>query len=432
VPIAFGGRIEGLLVVANRTPRPFTDDDEAILARLADHAASAIYKARLHDESARVHGELRDALLQVEESQQRVVQAERHRALGELAGGVAHDFNNVLAVVVGRAQLLLRQVTEPRVRDQLAVLEQTAFEAARTVRRIHELARTTPPRSFQPIDLNAIVAEVVEVTRPRWRDQPQVDDARCEVRVETTPLPAMVGDPGALREALTHIVLNALDAMPGGGRLRLVTAAHGNTIECVVEDSGGREGDRPRGAGPAPSLVHGIVERHGGEIEVASEVGRGRRVTLRFPVIADLASPAPAVEPGPVGAPRRARILVIDDEPAVRELLRDLLAAEGHAVEACSDGRAGLVAFERQPFEIVVTNLGLPELSGWDVARRVKTLRPATAVALVTGWGDQIEPAQARARGVDYLISKPCRLDDVSAVVARALTREEAAPSLGA
>jgi signal transduction histidine kinase/ActR/RegA family two-component response regulator len=429
VPLRVKGIVIGVLSVADETGRVYGDTEVALLQTCADQAAIAL-------ENARLYGELQQALLQVEDSQQRVIQGERLRALGELAGGVAHDFNNILAVILGRAQLLLRQVEEPQIRRQIAVIEQMALDGARTVRRIQEFARMRRARPFQAVDLSAIAAEVVEVTRARWRDQPRVDGAAYEVHVETSPVPPVAGDPAELREALTNIVLNALDAMPQGGRLTIRTAASADTVLCVVEDTGvgmpeairqrvfdpffTTKGERGMGLGL--SLVYGIARRHGGDIDVTSEVGRGSRFTLSLPVSNEMLPQAPPA-PTPRPPARHVRILVIDDEAAVRDFLQELLTAEGHTVVACDDGRAGLDAFEREPFEMVFTDLGMPEVSGWEVARRVKATRPATAVALVTGWGDQIDPAQARAQGVDYLVPKPCRIGDVTAVVAEALSR---------
>ena len=438
VPLLVKGNVIGVLSVADETGRVYDASEVAFLQTCADQAAIAL-------ENARLYGELQQALLQVEDSQQRVIQGERLRALGELAGGVAHDFNNILAVVLGRAQLLLRQVTEPGIRRQIEVIEQMALDGARTVRRIQEFARMRRARPFQPVDLSALAREIMEVTRARWRDRPQADTVPYDVRVEIEPVPPVAGDPAELREAVTNVVVNAIDAMPQGGRLTIRTAVAGDMVRCVVEDTGVGmpEGVRQRifdpffttkgerGTGLGLSLVYGIVRRHGGEIDVTSEVGQGSRFVLSFPLAAEVPPPTTAaLAPGSTG--RHARILVIEDEAAVREFLQELLTAEGHVVVACDDGRAGLDAFEKEPFELVFTDLGMPEVSGWEVARRVKARRGGTAVALVTGWGDQIDPAEARAQGVDYLVAKPCRIGDVTAVVAEALSRAVGAPSPGA
>jgi GAF domain-containing protein/ActR/RegA family two-component response regulator len=431
VPLRVKGTVIGVLSVADETGRVYEDAEVALLQTCADQAAIAL-------ENARLYGELQQALLQVEDSQQRVIQGERLRALGELAGGVAHDFNNILAVILGRAQLLLRQVEEPRIRRQIEVVEQMALDGARTVRRIQEFARMRRARPFQVVDLSAIAAEVVEVTRARWRDQPQAGGATYEVRLETTRVPAVAGDPAELREALTNVVFNALDAMPQGGRLIIRTSASADGVICTIQDTGvgmpeairqrvfdpffTTKGERGMGLGL--SLVYGIIRRHGGQIDVTSEIGQGSRFTLTFPV-SSAAWPDAPQQSASLPPSRRARILVIDDEAAVREFLHELLTSEGHLVVACDHGQAGLDAFEREPFEMVFTDLGMPEVSGWDVARRVKATRPGTAVALVTGWGDQIDPAEARAQGVDYLVPKPCSIGDVTAVVAEALGRAE-------
>lgn len=431
VPIQIQDRVEGLLYVDNRSPRPFTDRDEVILLRLADHAAVAIQNARLY-------GGLKAALEKVETSQQRIIQGERLRALGELAGGVAHDFNNVLAVIVGRAQLLLQQVDEPGLKRQLQVIEKVALDGARTVKRIQEFTRLRLAKPFQPVDMNRVVEEVVEITRSRWKDEAQAKNVHYDVMAETPhPVPAVLGEASELSEALVNIVLNALDAMPQGGRITIRTGVEGERVFVAVADTGigmteevGRRVFDPffttkvaRGSGLGLSVVYGIVKRHGGEIDVRSRVGEGSTFTVRLPVGRKIPEAPPGAPPSQPCRP--AKILVIDDEEEVRNLLVDLLAGQGHAVVPCPDGQSGLARFREGRFDLVITDLGMPGMSGWEVARAIKHGRRETPVALITGWSEQIDPEDAKEKGADFLVAKPFKVREVSAVVAQALLRAE-------
>ena len=189
----------------------------ALLTAFADQAAIAL-------ENSRLYGDLRDALRRAEESQQRVVQGERLRALGELAGGVAHDFNNVLAIIVGRVEALLADADDPEQLSAIStVILKVASDAGRTVQRIQGFARKRLARPAQSLDLNEVVDEVVEVTRSRWKDAAQARGVRYEMAVEHGEIPTIAGEAAELREALTNIVFNALDAMPSGGTVRLTT-----------------------------------------------------------------------------------------------------------------------------------------------------------------------------------------------------------------
>jgi GAF domain-containing protein/CheY-like chemotaxis protein len=424
VPLRVKRDIIGVLGVADRPGRRFTEAEIALLGTFADQAAVAL-------DNSRLYGDLRSALSTVEESQERIVQGERLRALGEMAGGVAHDFNNFLAIITGRAESLVAETSDPELRRQLRVILQVALDAAQTVRRIGDFTRMRRARPFEPVDLRQIVQEVVEVTRSRWRDDPQARGIAFEMTVMAEPTPPMSGDPSELREALTNIVFNAIDAMPDGGRLTLRTGVAGHRVFCAVSDSGiGMHEDirqrifdpffttkGERGTGLGLSVVYGIVTRHGGEVQVQSTPGRGSVFTLRFPCAQETPPPAP---PAPVApAPRTGRILVIDDEQEIASAMGDLLRRDGHEVAVCHDGRSGLARFAAAPFDLVITDLGMPDISGWEVARRVKEHRPGTPVAMVTGWGDQIDPA--RTPGVDHLLGKPFKRSEIRAVVAAAL-----------
>jgi GAF domain-containing protein/ActR/RegA family two-component response regulator len=427
VPLVVKDTVIGTLSIGDRAGRAFDAEEIRLVQAFADQAAIAL-------ENARLYGELRSALLELEASQQRIVQTERLKALGELAGGVAHDFNNMLGIILGRAQLLRIQSRDRAFQQQLRVIEHAALDGARTVQRIQEFTRRRPARPFESVNLNKVVEEVVEVTRARWKDEAQARGFRYDVRVEATPLPPVAGDPSELREALTNLVFNALEAMPQGGQLTLSTGAKRKRVYCAVADTGvgmpeevKRRVFEPffttkveKGSGLGLSVAYGIVSRHGGEIEVQSQVGQGSAFTIWLPTGRQIAG-APKKVPAPP-SPRPAKILVIEDEPEIRKLLVDLLAGQGHTVAACPDGASGLARFQAGPFDLVITDLGMPGLSGWEVARLVKERRPETPVTLITGWGDQIDPEEARANGVEFLVTKPFKLAEVTAVVSQALT----------
>jgi signal transduction histidine kinase/ActR/RegA family two-component response regulator len=433
VPLRVKREIIGVVAICDQTGRRFSDVEAALLQTFADQAAIAL-------ENSRLYGDLRAALRAIEESQQRIVQGERLRALGEMAGGVAHDFNNVLAIIVGRAEVLQSETADPELHRQLEVIVKVALDAAQTVKRIQEFTRMRRARPFQAVHVHRLLDEMVEVTRSRWKDEAQSKGIRYDIVVEAQETPAVVGDPSEIREALTNILFNAFDAMPEGGRVTLRTGVDGGRVFCAVADSGvGMSEDvrqrifdpffttkGERGTGLGLSVVYGIVTRHNGEIDVQSQPGAGTTFTLRFPIGGEGAAEAPGRGPAtaPVGS---GRILVIDDERDVAEILADVLSRDGHQVVACLDGEAGLARFQEAEFDLVVTDLGMPGISGWDVAREVRARRPGTPVAMVTGWGDRIDPAEASARGVDFLLAKPFKREQVRELVAAALGAQPSA-----
>jgi signal transduction histidine kinase/CheY-like chemotaxis protein len=439
------GEVLGVLKLMNRRPdrgRPFASVEDIarhavpFSARSQDLAMALAAQGAVALENSRLYAELRAALATVEESQQRVIRSERLRALGEMAGGVAHDFNNVLAVIVGRAQLLQRQIDAPDLRRQLQIIEHVAQDGAQTVRRIQEFARMRRTRPWQQVDVTEVVREVVEAARPRWSDQAQARAVTYAMRLDLAPVPPVTGDPAELRETFLNLLFNALDAMPQGGSVTFSTRVEGDRVACVVADTGVGMSEAVRqrcfepffttkaehGTGLGLSIAYGIVTRHGGEIEVWSRPGEGSRFTVRLPIGADLPPPPPA-PPAP-RAERSARILVVEDEPAVREMLVDVLGSQGHEVVACADGASALAHASGPAFDLALVDVSMPGLSGWEVATGLRATQPKVPIALVTGWGDQIDFGEARTRGIDYLMGKPFDIDDMTRLVAGILAHE--------
>jgi CheY-like chemotaxis protein/two-component sensor histidine kinase len=354
---------------------------------------------------------------------------EKLRALGEMASGVAHDFNNVLAVILGRVQLLQRKLQDPTLLRWLGIVEQAALDGAQTVRQIQEFTRIRRDQPTQTVDLNQAVRDAVEMTRARWQDELRSRGVEIRLGLELEVVPPVDGQPLELREALTNLILNAVDALPHGGGIRIATREREGRVEVSVADTGVGMSDSvrrrifepffstkgPSGTGLGLAMVYGIVSRHGGEIQVDTAEGAGSTFTIRLPAGRTL--------PGPVrgaseAGPEVVRVLVIDDEPFVRDTLGEILRQQHHDVVVADDGMSGLARFRESAFDLVMTDLAMPGMSGWQVAQAVKAARPQVPVILVTGWGVEVQADELQSHGVDRVMTKPFRFEDVQEVVA--------------
>jgi len=423
VPMKAGDSVLGAIAVRAKE-RPYTEADERLLANVADLAALALRSARLYEERARAFGELSAA-------QDQLVRTEKLRALGEMASGVAHDFNNLLASILGRAQLLLQRIEEPRQRKWLQVIERSALDGAQTVRRLQEFTRIRRDQPFVSVDVNQVVRDALEITQSRWREEPMSRGIAIDVRTELSEVPPIAGDPVELREALTNLVLNAVDAMPDGGVLTLRTARAEGLVELTIGDSGVGmpESVRQRmfdpffttkgaqGTGLGLSITYGILMRHRARVAVETEPGQGTTFRLAF----EPGAAAVVVESAaPVHAPSGTalRCLIVDDEEPVGTVLGDVLETSGHSVVVLTSGADAIERFRAEPFDVVFTDLAMPGLSGWQVARAVKATAPTIPVFLVTGFGVELSAEERRAHGVDLVLSKPLNIQSILDAVA--------------
>jgi GAF domain-containing protein/ActR/RegA family two-component response regulator len=424
VPLLAGDAVLGVLTVS-RDQQPFTEAEQRLAASIADLAALALRSARLFEERSRAYGELAAA-------QDHLVRTEKLRALGEMASGVAHDFNNLLAAILGRTQLLLRFIEESKFRQWLQVIERSAMDGAQTVRRLQEFARVRRDQPLVPVDLNQVVHDALEITQSRWREEALRRGVNVAVQTRLTPLSPVAGDPAELREAMTNLILNAVDAMPEGGTLTLTTAAlMDGEVELAVSDTGVGMSEAvrqkifdpffttkgPQGTGLGLAMTYGIVSRHGARITVDSQEGRGSTFRIVFPTTdAPAASRADALLalPASTGV---FRCLVVDDEEAVGSVIGDILESIGHKVVVARSGAEAIERFRAEAFDAVFTDLAMPGVSGWQVAHAVKELAPGVAVFLVTGFGVELSADEKRAHGVDGVFAKPLRIDDIVAAM---------------
>jgi GAF domain-containing protein len=397
-----------------------------LLSALARQAAIAMDNARLVTD-------LRHTLDDLKAAQETLVRGATLRAVGELAAGAAHHLNNLMAVVLGRTQLILMKKPPEDLVASLKTIERSAVDAAETVRRIQAFGRTDKDDVVGALDLDAVIGEGIQLTRPRWEHEAQIRGARIEVLYDPAPLPRVPGRAAEIREVVTSLLLNAVDAMPSGGRIVIRTHTEKNRVGVTISDSGtGMGADVKRRAfepffttkgvkstGLGLAVAYGTIRRHGGEISMDSTEGIGTTVSFWLPGAATAAAaPAPPVQALPE---RKGNVLLIDDEASVLEIVAEVLSAHGHSVTVARGGREGLLAFAAGRFDLVMTDLGMPDLNGWDVVRSIKESRTTTPVLVLTGWGDTAEaPTGVRPDG---FLTKPFDLKRLAAEVGAVISR---------
>jgi signal transduction histidine kinase/ActR/RegA family two-component response regulator len=378
-----------------------------------------------------------------ERMREHYAQMEKLSALGELASGVAHNFNNTLTGILARAQLMLDAKEMKDVRRGLRIIIQTAEDGAKTVKRIQDFARQRRDQDFVRIDVDQLMLEVAEITRPRWKDHAEAANVHIKLVRQIGSNAVIMGDAGELREVLVNMVFNAVDAMPDGGTLTLSTQEGGDEVVLTVADTGTGMGEEVRsrifdpffttkgkaGMGLGLSVSYGIIRRHEGRVEVESEVGKGTTFRMTFPVVGE-SDTQRINDTGPLLTARSdgsLRILVVDDEDYVRELLADILEREGCKVSLAGEGREALRLFDSAEYDAVFTDVGLPGMSGWEVARAVRERDGQVALAVITGWGDTVTPEEQSEAQADWIVPKPFTVERIAGLVGEISARKAAA-----
>jgi signal transduction histidine kinase len=439
-------------------------DRELDSTRDALHATSQELQALTRELEERVRvrtRELEQSNETLRHAQNALIQQERLRALGQMASGIAHDINNAISPISLYTEAMLERETtlSDRARGYLTTIQRAIDDVAQTVGRMREFYRPREQElQLSDIELNPLVQQVVDLTRARWNDLARQRGIVIELQADLArDLATIRGAESEIRDALTNVIFNAVDALPQGGKIVIRTRTeslpvpHGGSESCalieVVDDGVGMDEDTrrrclepffttkgDRGTGLGLAMVYGMAKRHGAGLDIESAVGRGTTLRLTF---RPGTQPAPSTgrAPSPLFATRCLRVLLIDDDPSLLESLRTALEDEGHKVVTASGGQSGIDAFREsqkahRPFDIVITDLGMPYVDGRQVVASIRSVSPGTPIILLTGWGPHVASETENAPQVDRLLGKPPRIRELRAALAE-LTGRRATDRLG-
>src|SRR5947209_5111962 len=383
--------------------------------------------------------ELSRYITEQERIREQFAQMEKLSALGELASGVAHDFNNTLAGILGRAQLTLMRTQDPEVVRSLRIIVKSAQDGAHTVKRIQDFARQRRDKNFELVAIDQLLLDTIEITRPRWKNSAEANNVQIKFESRISTNAFIMGDESELREVLVNIIFNAVDAMPEGGLIALAAAEEGGSVSISVSDTGTGMSEEVRsrvfdpfyttkgkaGLGLGLAVSYGIISRHEGTIDVESEVGRGTTFRITLPKVEAESRARQESKDSPESAAptplpcraRRLRILVADDEAPLREILGEMLEREGHEVRLAEGGRQALELFDAESFDAVFTDIGMPGMNGWELARSIRARDGRIPVAVITGWGNAVGAQEQSEAGVNWVVTKPFTAARISELV---------------
>ena len=377
-----------------------------------------------------------------------LLQSEKLKSIGTISAGVAHEFNNILAVIYGKIQILeMNNKENKELTDELGIIMKAASDGAKISRRILKFTKAEKDfTDFEPYYLVDLLKQSFEFTMPRWKNEAQANNINFNLEKEgIKDVPAILCNPTELREVFINIIINSLDAMPDGGTITVKTRCvrsqelgekkrkfssaepKGDYVEVTFTDSG--EGmteevtkkifhpffttKKQEGTGLGMSTAYGIITGHGGKIEVKSKVGKGSTFTLQFPTTTKSVDPI-AVPGQEQEAKSECRsILIVDDEKDICNILNELLSQDDHKVKIVNNGADALELIKRERFDLVLCDLAMPDVSGYDVIRCLNELENRPKIGIISGWSNRLKPIDEEGANVDFIVKKPFNLSEL-------------------
>ena len=335
--------------------------------------------------------------------------------------------------------MYLRKIN-PNIHEDLEKIVLAGHDNAELVKRLREFYRPSDAREVrQAVNLNELIKETLALTMPRWKSQANASGATIRIKKDLGDISIIAGVPDELREVLTNLIFNAVDAMPCGGRLLFRTRGKRGQVRLEISDTGvGMSEETLRkcfepffttkgvtGSGLGLAVSYGIIRRHGGNILIKSQLNAGTTFTILLPVpkqVPDQLILAPQTSVRPL------RILVVDDHPAICEIVSAYLAEDRHIVATASSAREAMDRFCTERFDLVITDRAMPEVNGDELAGIIKELQPREPVIMLTGFADLMVEGQHSTENVDLVLSKPARLDDLRKAIMAVMSREPCPP----
>ncbi len=375
---------------------------------------------------------------ELKETQDKLVQSERLRSLGVITTGVAHDFNNILGVILGRTQLLIRKLKNSDIIEDLQIIEKSALKGSSTIRRMQDYTRIRKDETFVPVQMNEIIDEVIEITKTRWKDEADNKGIVIEVEKKCDDIPFVTGNASELKDVIINVLFNAFDSMPGGGRVEIKTYLehiHDEPwVTTEISDTGCGMAEEiqskifdpffttksEHGTGLGMSTAYGIIQRHKGEITFKSKENQGTTFYIRLMAALFVHQVPSDNQQDKIPQKQKKKkfsILVVDDDDAVRFTLAEMLEIQEHEVSMASSGQDAVKMVMQHHYDILFTDLGMPGMSGWELSQEVRQRSPQTHVIMITGWGTQLDQQKAKESNVKKILPKPVSYDEIMNVV---------------
>src|SRR3989304_935290 len=420
IPIILKDNVIGTLFLRSVRENKFFSEREIKFLKVVAHiAANALDNAFLYEN--------------LESTRLQLVQSDRLRALGELATGVAHNFNNLLSGILGHTQMLLSKSLDAATRERLQIIEKLVLDGSEIVRRVQEFTRLGTTKDFSEVNIKDIINDIIRMTESKWSGGPNIPKITLRVDTDSMEIPIVEGNASELREVFINILFNAVDAMPKGGELTIHTKTNGKDIFVHFIDTGEGMSEETKkrvfdpffttkgskGTGLGMRLAYGIISRHNGHISIDSELGVGTTVVVQLPISEKFIKEMERKYN--LKHEDKTKILLIEDHKITLDVLTENLVNLGHHVQKADSGMAGIKMFKDGNYDIVITDVGLPDISGWAVSKKIKDMAPHVPVVFITGWGNQLSSSQIKECGVDFILAKPFKIEEISSIIKKAI-----------
>ena len=377
-----------------------------------------------------------------------LIQSEKLKSIGTISAGVAHEFNNILAIIYGKTQILEMNYKENKeLADELGIIMKAARDGSEISKRMLKLTKTEKDfTEFEHYYIGDLLKQAIEFTMPRWKNEAQANGINYIFDKEgIKDTPATLCCPTELREVFTNLISNSLDAMPDGGTItvkaRYVQSGeiiekkskfpgpklNSDYVEVIFADTGKGMTEEvmknifnpffttkgSEGTGLGMSTAFGIITGHGGKVEVNSMIGKGSTFTIQLPITMKVADHIDAHVQEQDERSECRSILLVDDEEAICNVLNDLLSHDGHKVKIVNDGADAIDLIKREKFDLVLCDLAMPNISGYDVIRCLNELQNRPKIGIISGWSNRLKPIDEEGVNVDFIAKKPFNLSEL-------------------